>query len=172
MDTLKNIKKDKALSFFQEIAIPTVAEFLNKPDDKRLGCLACLCLSHMADHVFHAWKEIKRNPSCRTITDYRSYLMDENFALKQIFDVANATKHVLRKQGVKSNAPRVGFEDIQTQAITIRNLRCNWPINGNHVMVEVRDDELWLLSDLVKLVKVFWIEKLTERGLSIKGYKN
>jgi len=48
---------DDAMIFFREVVEPTVAEFVERPDDRRRGCLACLCLASMADHYFHARPE-------------------------------------------------------------------------------------------------------------------
>ena len=95
---------DAARSFFREIVEPTVVEFLEQPADRRRGCLACLCLSSMSDHYFHA--RPKSVDGCANPNAFRVKLGDTNWAVKQVFGVANATKHVKRRTG------RVGYEDV------------------------------------------------------------
>lgn len=42
-----------AATFFAEIMLPSVAEFLRDRTDKRRGCNACLALASMSDRYFH-----------------------------------------------------------------------------------------------------------------------
>ena len=43
---------DAAIWFYREIVQPTVAEFLTERESVRRVVLACIVLSHMADHTF------------------------------------------------------------------------------------------------------------------------
>ncbi|MBB3264072.1 hypothetical protein FHW79_001687 [Azospirillum sp. OGB3] len=145
---------DGAVEFFREMVEPTVAEFLDRPDDRRLGCLACLCLASMADHYFHArprMRDERADPN-----GFRRKIGESHWAVRQVIGVANATKHVVRLTG------RVGYQDISAQPITCANLRAGWPINGNQEMVEVEGGELWLLADLVEAALEFWRDRLAE----------
>ena len=85
---------------------------------------------------------------------FRSALGDANWALWQVSGVANAFKHVVRHSG------RVGYQDVSVQDVTCGNARCGWPINGTHVMIEVKEGELWLLSGLVEEALSFWRSRL------------
>jgi hypothetical protein len=125
--------EDDALAFFQEMVEPTVAEFLTRPDDRRRGCVACLSVEGSLD-----------------ADAFRRSVSGKNWAVGQVIGVANATKHVQRRPG------RVGYQDVSVQEINAGNLRCGWPINGTEVMIEVKEDELWLLSDLVEEAVNFW----------------
>ena len=143
---------DNAAEFFHEFVEPTVAEFLAHPSDRRLGCLACLCLASMADHYFHA-----RPKPIDGHTDpnrFRATIGDSNWAAGQVIGVANATKHVLRLSG------RVGYDDISSQDITCDNLQCDWPINGTVVIIDVGNDDQWLLSTLVEEAIKYWRNRL------------
>jgi hypothetical protein len=144
---------DEALTFFREIVGPTVAEFLDRPDDRRLGCLACLCLASMADHFFHARAE---RDGCCDARAFRRRIAAANWAVGQVIGIANATKHVERRPG------RVGYHDIAPRQIACGNLRAGWPINGRRVMVEA-EGRLWLLSHLVKAAFAFWQTQLELR---------
>jgi len=143
---------DDALAFFREMVEPTVTEFLERSDDRRRGCLACLCLASMADHYFHARPEAREG--CRRVDEFRCKVGTANWAVKQVIDLANAIKHFERKP------KRVGYQDVSAQKITCGNLRCGWPISGIQVMVEVEGGELWLLSHLVKAALAFWRDRL------------
>jgi hypothetical protein len=139
---------DDALAFFQEMVEPTVAEFLVRPDDRRSGCLACLSLASMSDHYFHSRPESVEG--AQDADAFRRAVSAKNWAVGQVIGVANATKHVRRRPG------RVGYQDVSVQEISMGNLRCGWPINGTEVMIEVKEDDLWLLSDLVEEAIKFW----------------
>jgi len=141
-----------AATFFAEMVLPTVAEFLRGRADKRLGCNACLALASMSDHYFHTLGAAVAPHF--DVDKYRRSHAAKNWAVGTIIGIANATKHVLRKPG------RVGFGDVFADNITCGNLRCGWPINGREVMVEVAPDNLWLLSDLVEEATRYWIEKV------------
>lgn len=77
-----------------------------------------------------------------------------NWSVGTIIGIANATKHALPRPG------RLEFGDVFADDITCGNLRCDWPINGREVMVEVAPDNLWLLSDLVEEAARYWAEKV------------
>lgn len=143
---------DDAVTFFQEMVEPTVAEFHKHPADRRRGCLACLCIASMADHYFHARPEGREG--CSTADQFRQKVSGINLAVGQVIGVANATKHVVRRRG------RVGYQDVSSQQITLGILRFGWPINGTHVMIEVEDGNLWLLSQLVEAAMTFWHDRL------------
>jgi hypothetical protein len=140
---------DAAIWFYREIVQPTVAEFLTERESVRRVVLACIVLSHMADHYFHA-----RHP-VSSLGDFRTELR-ENGAFRLIEDVTNGTKHVKRGRD-----GRLGFEDIGAQEISFGNLHAGWPISGTEAMVE-DDGNLWLLSQLVQAVDEMWRAKLTQ----------
>jgi hypothetical protein len=149
----EQISVDDALTFLREMVEPTVAEFLERPDDRRRGCLACLCLASMADHYFHARPGSR--DGCDNADAFRRYVGGLNGAVKQVIGVANATKHVERRRG------RVGYQDVSAQQINLGNMRCGWPFTGTQVMVEVEDGYVWLLSDLVEAAVAFWRDRVT-----------
>ena len=144
---------DDAVTFFQEMVEPTVAEFHEHPADRRRGCLACLCIASMADHYFHARPEACEG--CSTANQFRWKISEINKAVGQVIGVANATKHFERQPGTYR-----GYQDVSSQQITLGILRCGWPINGTHVMIEVEDGNLWLLSQLVEAAMTFWRDRL------------
>lgn len=145
---------DGAIEFFREIVEPTVAEFLNRSDDRRLGCLACLCLASMSDHYFCARPRLR--DECADANVFRRKIGQSHWAVRQVIGIANATKHVQRLPG------RVGYQDISRQSITCSNLSAGWPISGNQVMIEVEGGDLWLLADLVEAALEFWRDRLAE----------
>lgn len=144
------------IEFYHTVVAPTVAEFLGRPDDHRLACLACLSLSALPEHYIHAKPEFKseRNEAEKAIKALRKSSREENWAVGHVNDIANAIKHVVRKEA------RVGYEDVESRNITVGNLRCGWPINGTHVMVEVKPGSLWLVDDLVAATDEWWRGKL------------
>jgi hypothetical protein len=148
-------KPAAAIEFYQQVVAPTVAEFLARPDNHRLACLACLCLSAVAEHYTHATAEASEAASA--IKALRRSSREENWAVGQVNDIANATKHVVR------NGSGVGYHDFGAQEISFGNLRCGWPINGTQVMVETEPGTLWLVTDLVASADQWWKGKL---GLS------
>jgi hypothetical protein len=142
------IADDNGLTFFREMVEPTVAEFLAGPDDRRRGCLACLCLASMADHYFHAQPAFR--DGCGDVRAFRVKIAGANWAVGQVIGIANAAKHVVRRSG------RVGYDDIAPRQIAFGNLRCGWPINGRQVMVQAEGGKLWLLSHLAQAALEFW----------------
>lgn len=142
--------------FYLTVVAPTVADFLAHPHDHRLACLACLCLSALPDHYIHAKPEYKseRRKAVKAISALRESSREENWTVGQVNDIANAIKHVIRLD------TRVGYQDVDAKDIRVGNLRCGWPINGTHVMVEVKPDEEWLVSDLVAAANEWWWRKL------------
>lgn len=141
-----------AIEFYKQVVEPTVAEFFAHPSDKRLACLACLCLSALAEHYVHATAETSEAKSI--VKALRLSSRRDNWAVGQVNDIANATKHVTR------SGPGIGYGDLGAQEIAIGNLRCGWPINGVQVMVETSPDELWLVTDLVESANEWWKRKL------------
>jgi hypothetical protein len=130
-----------AIEFYQSVVEPTVAEFFARPSDERLACLACLCLSALAEHYVHATAEASGAKSI--VKALRLSSRSDNWAVGQVNDIANATKHVIR------SGPGIGYRDVGAQEITVGNLRCGWPINGVQVMVETSPGTLWLVRNLV-----------------------
>ncbi|MFG1346117.1 hypothetical protein V5F59_14580 [Xanthobacter autotrophicus DSM 431] len=142
-----------AIEFYQQIVEPTVTEFFADPSDKRLACLACLCLSALAEHYVHATAEASETKS--SVKELRLSSRRENWAVGQVNDIANATKHVIR------SGPGIRYEDLGTQEVEVGNLRCGWPINGVEVMVETSPDgTLWLVTELVESANEWWRRKL------------
>lgn len=93
--------------FYQQIDEPTVAEFLADPSNKRLACLACVCLSAFAEHYVHATLEASVTKS--SIKELRLSSRGENWAVGQVNDIANATKHVVRR------GHGIGYENLGAQ---------------------------------------------------------
>ena len=142
-----------AAAFHSEIVEPTVADFLANRADKRRGCLACLVLASMSDHYFHTpGAVVDGHPDANA---YRQSHGAACWAAGVVIGVANATKHVLRRPG------RVGFSDVFADDISVGNMRCDWPIEGREVMIEVTPDNLWLLGDLVEAAARYWTEKVS-----------
>lgn len=148
----RNCTPEAAINFYMEVVEPTVTSFLNKPNDKRLACLACLCLSALAEHYIHATTE--REAAASALKAFRISSRNENWAIGQVNDIANATKHVIRR------GSGLGYQDINTEEIIVGNLQCGWPINGEEVMVETSPDKLWLVTDLVETTNEWWRTKL------------
>jgi hypothetical protein len=142
---------DAAVWFYREIVQPTVAESLTERDSVRRGVLACIVLTHMADHYFHARKPVAKK-------DEFQEELRKNGAFRLIEDVTNGTKHV--KRVTKSGKViRLGFEDIVAQEINLGNLHAGWPISGKEVMVE-DGKNIWLLAQLITIVDEMWRTKL------------
>lgn len=142
-----------AATFFAEMVLPTVAEFLRDRADKRRGCLACLALASMSDHYFYTpGAVVNGNPDANS---FRQSHSAANWAVGTVIGVANATKHVRRRSG------RAGFNDVFADDISFGNMRCGWPINGREVMVEVAPGDVWLLSELVEEAASYWKAKVT-----------
>ena len=142
-----------ASEFYHEVVAPTVSDFLNRPHDRRLACLACLCLSSMAVHYIHAVAEPAK--ISKEISSFWTAVRAENWAVGQVHDIANATKHVIRR------GPGVGYGDVSSQQIVVGNLRAGWPFAGMQVMVEVEPGNVWLVKDLVEAANQWWRDKLT-----------
>jgi hypothetical protein len=149
---------DCALAFFREMVEPAVADFLARPDDRRFGCTACLYLSAMSDHYFHARPQLAG--SHKDADTFRRGLGKSSWILGQIIGIANATKHVL------SSKSRIGYESVSIQDIQCGNARCGWPIGGTYVMVESIGGELWLLCDLVEAAAEIWRDRLSAEGIT------
>lgn len=142
-----------AIEFYQQVVEPTVAEFLSHPSDKRLACLACLCISALAEHYVHATSE--NSEAKLVIKALRLSSRKDNWAVGQVHDIANATKHFSR------SASGIGYGDLDAQEIVVGNLCCGWPINGVEVMVETSPGRWWLVADLVESANEWWKRKLT-----------
>lgn len=144
-------RDDRATQFFREFVEHTVADFMAKRADKRLGCLACLALASLTEHYIHA--RLGGSEDARKA--FKLSVRQENKAVGWIADVANATRHVVRP----SKFDAIGYRDIQSMEMgRCGILRCGWPINGQEVLVG--PDHEWRLSDLIKCAVGFWREKL------------
>lgn len=143
---------DKAVGFYTKIVKPTIVESRQRPDDMRLAILACLVLSHMAEHYYQA--RIQTVVGSVSAQAFRETLRNENGAFRLIADIADAAKHVKRGRD-----GRLGYDNIGAQPIDISNLRAGWPINGTQVMAE-DGSNLWLLSQLVTVADKMWQTKL------------
>jgi len=153
---------DPATWFFQEVVEPTATEFLNKPDNIRLGCLACIALSSMVEHYYHGRRHEFGDQSAQ---DSRRSLATLESA-EIVFDVANATKHVVadrkRRYGFKA-VERMELDDDTYQSdeseagIDFGDLKFTI---GSHVMVPTGDDLHCLLSAQVEAVCEMWRVKL------------
>lgn len=92
-----------------------------------------LCLSALAsEHYVRATEKAEK--ARQAIKELREKSRYENWAVGQVNDIANAVKHVVRKDS------RVGYQDVSTQEIRLGLFRCGWPINGTEVMIEVEPD--------------------------------
>lgn len=85
----------------------------------------------------------------KAIADFRMAIPKENWAVSQVHDIANATKHVIRDRA------GVGYQDVTPQPIDVSNLRAGWPIDGVRVMVEAAPGKVWLVKDLVAAADVW-----------------
>jgi hypothetical protein len=138
---------DAAAWFYIKIVQPTVAEALAQRDSIRRGVIACIALTHIADHYFHA-----RHPLPKKDKFFKE--LRKNGAFRLVQDVTDGTKHAKRitKDG---KIERLGFEDVTSQEINLGNMRSGWPISGTEVMVADKGN-LWLLSQLIPLVDEMW----------------
>jgi hypothetical protein len=155
---------DRAIWFYREVVEPTVVGFLSKPDDIRLGCLACIALSSMVEHYFHARRQEFQGQNAQ---EFRRSLGSDS-AVEIVFDVANATKHVVtgRKRDMDFNAvstmeldedtyksdkspddPEIDFGDLELP-------------KGSHVMVPVGNGLYCLLAGQVEAANEMWCTKL------------
>ena len=155
---------DAAVWFYRTVVEPTVAEFLSKPDDIRLGCLACIALSSMVEHYFHARRQELQGQNAQ---DLRRSLASKS-AVEIVFDVANAAKHVVpaRKREIDFKAastilnldedtykyenpddPKIDFEDLKLYM-------------GSYVMVDVGKGLYCILEAQVKSANQMWRAKL------------
>jgi hypothetical protein len=156
---------DRAVWFYQEVVEPTVAEFLGKRDDIRLGCLACIALSSMVEHYFHARRQEFGSQNAQ---DFRRTLAAYS-AFEIVFDVANATKHVVparnRAMDFKS-ASRIMELDKDTYKSEQNNDEPKSILGdlelptGSHVMVLAGNDVDCVLADQVEAVNEMWRTKL------------
>lgn len=144
---------DPALLFLQEMVEPTVLEFLAAPDDKRRGCLACLVLSSMTEHYFHARPAL----AGAGLAAFKAAIRKDNQAVGWIADVANATKHV-RRHG-RQGTSRLGYGDVRSEEMgQCDMIQADWPIEGEEVLVGPDWD--WRLSDLIEATMAFWQGKV------------
>jgi hypothetical protein len=142
---------DDALEFYYEVVEPTVAEFMTDPANKRRGCLACLALTSMTEHYFHA----RLASTALTKNKFKGELRKDNWTIGAIADVANATKHVL---GDVQRA-KWGYKDIDVNELNGTGImRAGWPLGGREVLVGL--DRAWRLSELLQVAMRFWQAKL------------
>lgn len=158
---------DRAREWFEEIVEPTVAEFLERPDSKRKGCLAILAVASMTEHYFHArlvndavgesQKQIKFKLS-QFKSDVRDYKKGTGvFPVGLVADLANATKHVIAKNGIS-------HEGMEAKPLNVFGvMRCGWPLGlGTEILVGEKQE--WRLVEMLECCMKFWREKLDELG--------
>jgi hypothetical protein len=143
---------------------PTVAEFLSKPNDIRLGCLACIALSSMVEHYFHARRQELIGQNAQ---DLRRSLAS-NSAVEIVFDVANAAKHVVparkREMDFKAASTVLNLEEDTYKhnpdepEIDFGDLK---HYSGPYVMVDVGKGLYCILEAQVKSANQMWGEKLS-----------
>jgi hypothetical protein len=143
---------DAAAWFYSEIVQPTVAEALTERDSVRRGVLACVVLTHMANHYFHASRPFA------SLDEFQKELR-KNGAFRLVEGVTNGTKHV--KRGTRPHDKHLGFEDIGAQEIACGTLLCGGPISGTEVMVE-DNGNIWHLSQLIMTADEMWRTKLDQ----------
>ena len=149
--TEPTLPEDDAMLFFREVVEPTVDEFMVDRASKRRGCLACLALASMAEHYFHA----RPNLPLGKLAEFKPAIRTENKAVSWIADVANATRHVHRRD----KPSRIGYGDMQPlETGQVGVLRAGWPIGGEEVLVG--HDHEWRLSTLIETTMTFWRAKL------------
>lgn len=153
---------DAATWFYREVVEPTVIEFLGKPDDIRLGCLACIALSSMVEHYYHARRQELGGQNAQ---DFRRSLAELS-AAEIVFDVANATKHV-----VADRKRPYGFKAVEKIELNDASYKSNenessidfgdleFPI-GSQVMVPAGNDLICVLAAQVEAVHEMWCSKL------------
>ncbi|MBV8775240.1 MAG: hypothetical protein JO166_23340 [Deltaproteobacteria bacterium] len=135
--SVSEYEADPGRWFFENVVEPTVKQFREKPDDMRLGCLACIVLSSMVEHYYHAHRQEFGTQTAQT---FRRSLAKLPLA-EIVFDVANATKHVVadrkRPYGFRS------VESMELDADTYKPHENEAPVDlgdlkqpiGPHVMV-------------------------------------
>lgn len=152
--------EDMALLFFNEIARPTVDEFLAAPADKRRGCLACLAVAAITEHYFQSRPElvgVNQRPR-QALEAFKVAIHEENGAVGWIADVANATKHVVRDG--KRGAAKIRYGDVRAIATgQCGVMRCGWPLGEGEEIV-VGSNLEWRLSTLIEAAMDFWRAKL------------
>ncbi|WP_439596713.1 hypothetical protein [Falsiroseomonas sp.] len=162
-----DLLQNAAAAFFTEMVEPTVAEFMAAPDNRRRGCLACLVVSSLADHYFHAIEapklgEVSTKKLREALKSFRNGVAAENWSVNQVHDIANATKHYAKM------GDRVVLSDLQADEIgEFGVLQFGWPINGRYVIVEVAPDNTWLLSELVEEAARYWRYRLSSPGSAL-----
>ena len=72
--------------YFYNIVEPTVAEFLSRPEDKRLAFLACVVVLHLRDCLAAARGEVGCNVAMRDLLNVKYYAL--------ISDIGNIAKHI------------------------------------------------------------------------------
>jgi hypothetical protein len=140
------------VEFFTKIVLPTVDDFTKNPDDIRLGVLACLVLQAMNEHYFR-YTLIDPNKSDKDneieLGNFKGALRGKDWAFGQIMDIANGTKHALRR-----------FFDLHHEnpgAVGVA--RAGFPLSSrNYVFID--EDNAWLLYQLTEHVAQAWKVKL------------
>ncbi len=155
---------DPALDWFREIVEPTVAEFQNARDNKRLGCLAAITVATMTEHYFRARPRLGMSDADkgRFKTEIRDPENSSGHACIGILtDIANATKHVRPKNGY-------GHEDMRPyQLNTCGIMRAGWTLGGSEILIG--EEHQWRLSQILDIAMAFWREKLAEDGRAAAG---
>lgn len=162
--------------FLNEIVAPTVKEFLKRPDDIRLGKVAAIILSSLADYFVHA-----RPSLCSIVVqnagprDKMSKHWEEWSKLCPeaglVRDVGDATKHVRLTRptaklkevsGIKTDEVLLADGDSSTLLFSFED--GEFPLSLGVEVVAVLPDGT--SHSLVELLRVTWIFFLQEMGRS------
>jgi hypothetical protein len=142
-----------AHAFFTDVVAPTVAEFLAAPGDLRRGCLAVMALAHMADHAFHA--VARARPFRNDLEAFKARLASDSPCVGFMFEIANATKHVVRDSEGKT-----GFADLVVSNARFGLTPFGGRFGGPYVYVPAGGGTRWELDALVAEAADFWREWL------------
>jgi hypothetical protein len=140
------------VDFLTEIVLPTVEEFSRNPGDIRLGVLACLVLQAMNEHYFrHNRFDPNRSDkeNSTELANFKRALRAKDWAFGQIMDIANHTKHALKR-----------FFDLHHETPGVLGIaRAGFPMtSGTYVFIN--EDNAWLLYQLTEHVAQSWKVKL------------
>ena len=156
---------DPALEWLREIVEPTVADFQNARDNKRLGCLAAIAVATMTEHYFRARPQLGTSDAHKS--KFKSEIRDPkngsgNACIGILADIANATKHVRPKNGY-------GHEEMRPYRLnSFGIMRAGWPLGGTEILIG--EKRQWRLSQILDIAMTFWREKLAEDGRAAAGH--
>lgn len=149
-----------AVVFFTEVVEPTVLEFLNDGGSLRRGVLAALVLTHMADHLFHATPRTR--PFDAEFETFKADLAGECGAVGLMLEVANATKHLVRRK-----SDQLHYSAIQAREAMCGEFMCGMRLGESLVFVKPTDADYEVhLDQWVAEAWRFWRLKL---GLGTSG---